>query len=65
MEEFKDINGKVLESGNKVVVEADTYLLMGIYSHPAKTTVVIKSVITGNSIRFIRKSQTQNKIYKI
>lgn len=66
MEEiYKDINGEELHEGDKVVYEHDTYLGIGIYSHPAGTTVIIKSAKTGVNIRQIQKHQTQYKICKL
>lgn len=64
MEEFKDINGKTLEPGDKLVFEHDTYLGMGIFSHAAGSTLIIKDE-NGYKVRQIAKYQTQLKIYKI
>ncbi len=65
MEEFKDVTGKVLEPGDEIVFESDGTLGLGIYSHPAGTTVVIKELDLKYNIRFIQKHQTDMKIYKI
>lgn len=64
MEEYKDINGKVLQDGDPVVFEHDTYIKQGIFSHAAGTTVVIKNA-RGFKVRQIQKEQTNIKIYKI
>jgi len=65
MEVYKDIQGKELNEGDKIVFESDGTLGLGVYSHPAGTTVVIKELDLKYNIRFIQKHQTNMKIYKI